>query len=79
MSIHSFPFLVIISALRANISRARQGRWWTRTDLESINHTAGKNKGSNDNRAVQGLFTVWFCAGFCADKAQEMPHSKAGF
>lgn len=58
MSIRSFSFLVIISAPRANISRARQGSWWTRTDSECINHTAGKNKGSNNNRAVRGLFTV---------------------
>lgn len=57
MSINSFSFLVIISALRANISRARKGSWWTRTDSDSINHTAGKNKGRNNNRAVQGLFT----------------------
>lgn len=58
MSVHSFSFLVVISAPRANDSRARQGSWWTRTDSGCINHTAGKNKGSNDSRAAQGLFTV---------------------
>lgn len=58
MSIHSFSFLVIISAPRANISRARQGSCWTRSDSECINHTAGKNKGSNDNRVVESFFTV---------------------
>lgn len=58
MSIHSFSFLVIISAPRANISRARQGSWWTGTDSERLNHAAGENKGRNDNGAAQGLFTV---------------------
>lgn len=58
MSIYSFSFLVVISAARANISRARQGSWWTRSDSQCINHTAGKNKGSNDKGSVQGFFTV---------------------